>query len=153
MNINSLRLHFYTKESNIHSISIQRSPTNPLICTHINLLPCELLFFHKTQLTPSLYFLFSCFLPDLFCRHLLCVHCGHNVEMDVYLRFPGIAAHLLGSSLPNGTAKGFQIGLIATRGPLQCIDWKAPTKRQYDKTTVLITQTSKTCDSLNLRLH
>ena len=127
MNINSLCLHFYTKKFLYKEVSIQRSfhrnaliqlltnPFNPhshefvstgisdlcistngsfftekragaFLCTFVD-------FYIWTNLD------FPCFrvLPDLLCRHLLRVHCGHNLEMDVYLRFPNIAAHLASS--------------------------------------------------------
>ena len=59
-------------------------------------------------------------LPDLFCRHLLRVHCGHNVEMDVYLRFPSIADNSLVLFAKRDPAKGPGIGLIGTTHQLGC---------------------------------
>ena len=55
-------------------------------------------------------------LPDLFRR----VHCGHNVEMDVYLRFPSIADNSLVLFAKRDPAKGPGIGLIATTHQLGC---------------------------------
>ena len=59
-------------------------------------------------------------LPDLFRRHLLRVHCGHNVEMDVYLRFPSIADNSLVLFAKRDPAKGPEIGLIGTTHQLGC---------------------------------
>ena len=55
-------------------------------------------------------------LPDLFYRHLLRVHCGHNVEMDVYLRFPSIADNSLVLFAKRDPAKGPEIGLTYQLG-------------------------------------
>ena len=55
-------------------------------------------------------------LPDLFRRHLLRVHCGHNVEMDVYLRFPSIADNSLVLFAKRDPAKGPGIGLTYQLG-------------------------------------